>query len=812
MLIFFSCDLLQSGLSSELQKDLDSKTGRASMESSIWYYPGAADMDMSQSPRAELALTLSAKAAVVRPEDPSQPNGLTGAFRVTYTNTAGKTSAAELPFKGGHFNSDFTVFYLDASPLADILNPSLNPTGRGILELTIAGFVNNEDNENKGRPLPPFTKNIDIAPLFPTRNIYFSTRDPVGARSIEIALNAPVTLAEAADFIITPGTNYPKGLYDANFSLSLSPDGSTIRLTPRVELYDMEFDFSVTVMGIIPPLSSLAAECTFEVHVTNSLILLDGVKEDMWNSTETAFAADADNDAYAGGYVQPSNEITGLYVLSDKNNLYVGFRFKSLANFWEEDRIALMIDKTGVNTGDDTASIINTPSIPRLANTMTLVNGEADIYFVHFPGRSRGKGNSLLRRGQVVVENDTTGNPEKVFPSQYGWMNPNGPQFLEYRFPLSQLGLSQGNTIRVLGVLSNHWDSDDSIHTTDMVPGGTPEKSREAVYDFNEALTLTLGAGPSYTTPDPDDILRPEAPAYLVVFEAGSNGVRLRWGAHFTAESYRLYRSDTADGEYALIGNFAGTSGEDFSVTANQTYYYKVAAVNRGGEGPMTAARQVTAEGAAISSYPTITMTNGVLDNGFREEGKASSSTASLSPGGTGNYDIQGLYVTNDESNLYIALDFGTTPPGGFDNGRITVMIDNTDATSGSSSVSVQPAGTTTFAPAVTIEGFVAKVLKTTAWTLPSGASTNAAGAWAKDSSYVWSPAVNVLKIKVPFSSIANPSIGTELRVFAAFSEGWDGGEVLVRDVIPLEAAPDAQGEAQTLTINMGNALSHTVF
>ncbi|MDR2070829.1 MAG: fibronectin type III domain-containing protein [Treponema sp.] len=811
--IFFSCDVLQSGLSSELQKDLDSKTGTASLEDSVWYYPGSADMDMSQGLNAELALTLSRRAAVAFPEDPSQPSGLSGSFHVTYTNTAGRLSAADLPFKGGHFNDDFTIFYLDASPLADILNPSRNPAGKGTLELTIAGFVNNEDDGHKGRPLPSFTKNIDIAPLFPTRNIYFSTRDPVGSRSIEIPLNAPVTLASAADFTITPGTNYPKGLYDANFTLSLSPEGESILLTPAVELYDMEFDFSVNVMGIIPPLSSLAAECVFDVHVTNSLVLLDGVKDEVWNSAETAFAGDPDNDAYSGGYVQPSNEVTGLYILSDLNNLYVAFQFKSLANFWEEDRIALMIDKVTADTGDDTASIANTPSVPRLANTMTFVNGEADIYFVHFPGRSRGNGNSILRKGQTVIENDSTGSPEKVIPSQYGWVNPNGPQFLEYRFPLSQLGLSRGDQIRVLGILSNHWDSDDSIHTTDMVPGPTLPNSREAVYDFDQGLALTLGAGPAYTAPNPDDILPPAAPAYLVVSEVGSNGVKLRWGPHFTAESYKLFRSDTENGEYTHIGDFAGTSGKDFTVTANHTYYYKAAAANKGGTGPMTAARKVTAQGTEISRYAAINMANGVLDDGFREAGEAAWSTDSLSPGGTGNYDIQGLYVTNDASNLYVALDFGTAPPSGWDNCRITVMIDNTAAASGDSTVSVEPAGTTSFDPAVTIEGFIAKVLKTDAWTLPSGASTNAGSGWTKNgSTHLWTPAVNVIKIKAPFSSIGNPTGGTELRVFAAFSEGWDGGEILVRDLIPAEAAPEVQGEVQSLTINMGSALSYTVF
>ncbi|MDR0644926.1 MAG: fibronectin type III domain-containing protein [Treponema sp.] len=816
---FAACDMLQSGLSSELAKKLGEETGAVSTAGAMWYYPGAADMDMSLSPKAELALKLSKKAAVQIPEDPSQPNGLSGAFNVTYTNSAGKQSTAQLPFKGGHFNDDYTIFYLDASPIADVLNPGLNPTGRGILALTISGFVNNEDGDQKGRPLPPFTGTVDIAPLFPGRNIYFSTRYPVGGRSIEIPLNAPADLSETADFVITAGTNYPSGLYDANFTLGLSPDKQAILLTPGVELYDMEFDFSVRIMGIIPPMSSLAAECTFDVHVTNSLVIMDGVKDAVWDSPEAAYAADPVGDASSGGYIQPSNEIKGLYLLSDLNSLYVSFEFDSLTNFWEEDRLALLIDKAGVDTGDTTDSIANVTSIPRVSDTMTLENGESDVLFIHIPGRSRGKGNSVLRKRQVFVENDTIGSPAKVVLSQYGWVNPNGPKFLEYRFALADLGLAKGDTIRALGILSNYWDSDGSLHCTDIVPGGTHPDSRNGVYDFDTGLAFILGEGPAYTAPNPEDIIPPSAPTYLVVSEAGSNGVKLRWGTHFTAESYRIYRSDAEDGSYAALAddenrpqNFVGGSGADWSVMAGETYWYKVAGVNKGGEGSKTRAVSVTATGSEISKYSVIDMAGGALDDGFKPP-LAASSTDSLTPGGTGNYDIKGLYVTNDADNLYIALDFGTAPPSGWDNCRITVMIDNTAVSTGSSTISINPASTTDFDPAATIEGFIAKVLKTTSWTLPSGSSTNAGNAWTKDgSTYLWSPSVNVLKIKVPFTSIGSPTVGTELRVFAAFSEGWDGGEIMVRDVIPVAATPGVQGEAQTLTINMDNALSHTVF
>ena len=811
-----ACELLQSGLSSQMQKKLSDETGNISVNGSVWYYPGSADMDMSLAPKSELALNISRKAAVTRPDDPSKPNGLTGAFQVRYANAAGRQSVAELPFKGGHFNDDYSVFYLDTSPISNILNPGLNPTGKGLLELVISGFVNNEDGDQKGRPLPPFTATVDIEPLFPGRNIYFSTRTPNSGRSIEIPLNAPVSFIPTADFIITGGANYPRWLFDADFELGLSPDKRTILLTPKQELYDKEFNFSVNIMGIIPPLSSIAAECTFNVFITNSLIILDGIKDPVWDSPEAAYAADPVTDAYSGGYIQPGNEIAGFYLLSDLNDLYVAFEFASLSNFWENDRIAIMIDKEGAS-GDTTASLERVTSVPKLSSKMYIENGSAFIYFVHIPGASLGKGNSILRKAQDTFMNDTSGNPSRVRVSKYNWVNPNGPLFLEYRFSLGDLGLAAGDKIRVLGVLSNHWDSDDSIHCTDIVPGGTRENSREAIYDFNTGLEYILGEGPAYIPPDPEEIIPPSAPTYLIISEKGSNGVRLRWGTIFNADYYRLYRSEAIDGVYEeRPGKWYGGSGADWDLEGAAVWHYKVAAFNLNGSGPMTASVRVDVSGDPISKYSIIAMNNGVLDDGFLDPLGAAFSGDSRPPGGNGgNYDIKRLYLTNDAGYFYIALDFGSSLPKGYDEDRITVMIDNTSkAGTAALNANSRPALNTTIQPSGSVDLIIAKRMDATGWAASPSAviETNTpAGVWGQDEEWFRTPGVNVIKFKIPASEIGNPSVGTEIRVFASFSEGWKEGDVFVRGIIPMSAATGAVG-GQTLAVNMNLALTHNWF
>ena len=849
-----ACDFFQSGLGSQMQKKLNDEAGRVSLSSKTWYYPGAADTDMSQL-KAELALHISQKAAVAIPDDPLLPNGLTGAFKIIYNNIAGKQSTEEVSFKGGHFNNNYSVFYLDTSPVLYMMKPEKNPSGKGLLELTISGFVNDEDGQQKGRPLQPFTETIDFLPLFSGSKAYFSSSNPNMGRSIEIPLNAPVTFTPQADFIITGG-NYPSDLLNADFDLSLSADGCTILLKPKKEFYNREFDFFVDIKGFIPPQSSLSAVFNVHVFVTNSLIVLDGTKDEIWNDPAVKYAADPSDDSISDIYPQPGNEITGLYVLSDSRNLYVALEFASLANMWELDRIGLLIDKVGSTAGDTTESLEAIASIPKLASKMTLINGTAYIYFVHLPGASAGRGNSMLRLRQFTVENDTVGAPAKVRASQYNWVNPNGPGFLEYRFALNDLGLETGDKIRILGVLANHWDSDFSIHSSDIVPGGPARpSSRDVVYDFSTALEYTLGVGPNYTQPQPEDFISAPAPSYISVSESGTNGVRLNWRPVFSAESYRIYRSSSPGGAYSRIDDvdWPVSGGIDWEVTPGSDYYYKVAAVNGKGESALSASVQVSVPVSGVINK--VDMSTGLLDIAFHDP-RSTVFTGDTKVAGNengGNFTIERMYATSDDDNLYVALDFGSVPPCGYARSRIIVLVDNPDV-SGSSIILPpiqKPAYETTINTASglgNINQFIFKQLTATtdggnaplmastpagvesnnwAWGEKNGDLAKIEWRWTRcfddwqyypinasdglSRSFLLDNAYRVIKFKIPKTNIDISAAGQKVRVFAAFSEGFDNDRsIFVRGFIPRAAAPTAVDNGDSMVINMAQALEYT--
>ena len=843
LLIVTSCDFFQNGLSSEMQRRLEDEAGRVSMASDIWYYPGAADTDLSNA-MADLALHISRRAAVALPDDPLLPNGLTGAFNIMYNNSAGRQTAEEIPFKGGMFNNDFSIFYLDTSPVLHMMSPEKNPGGKGLLELTISGFVNDEDGNQRGRPLASFTKTIDFEPLFPSSRAYFSSNNPNMGRSIEIPVNAPVTATPQFDFIITGGT-HPSDLLNADFDLSLSENSRTILLTPKKEFFNREFDFLVDIKGFRPPNSSVSANFTVHVFVTNSLIVLDGIKDELWNHSTVGYASDPLGDSISDIYPQPGNEITGLYVLSDPRNLYVAFEFDSLTNMWEQDRIGILIDKVGANTGDTTSSLETVASVPKLASKMTITNGTAYVYFVHLPSAAAGRGNSQLRLRQFTVENDAAGTPSKVRASQYNWVNPNGPKFLEYRFALNDLGLETGDTIRILGVLTNHWDSDFSLHSSDIVPGGPAQPtSRDVVYDFNEGLVYTLGVGPDHTQPGPDDFVAAPSPSYVSVSEIGTNGVRLTWRSVFSADSYRIYRSNTLDGTYSHIDvDWPVASGIDWDVTPNTNYFYRVTAVNGRGESSPSNPVQVTIPGAG-PRLNRVNMNNGLLDVAFHDSRSTvfTNDTKVAGNENGGNFTIERLYLTSDDDNLYVALDFGTIPPHGYGRSRIVLFIDNPDVsgivgTTGNIIPPIRmPAHNTTIIPSggtgnvnqFIFKQFIATQNAPLIGGIPNtGLSSNADFSWTRcfedwlfypynapaglTRSFLLANSHRVIKFQIPKTNIGITAAGQKVRVFAALSEGFesDNVSIFVRGFIPRTAAPDAVDNGDTMVINMAHALEY---
>jgi len=73
----------------------------------------------------------------------------------------------------------------------------------------------------------------------------------------------------------------------------------------------------------------------------------------------------------------------------------------------------------------------------------------------------------------------------------------------------------------------------------------------------------------------------PEAPLFLMV---SSGSAILDWSGSVQADYYNIYKAPSEGGPYTLIGTSPTTHSVDYNVTASNTYWYKVTAVNAGGE------------------------------------------------------------------------------------------------------------------------------------------------------------------------------------------------------------------------------------
>jgi hypothetical protein len=117
----------------------------------------------------------------------------------------------------------------------------------------------------------------------------------------------------------------------------------------------------------------------------------------------------------------------------------------------------------------------------------------------------------------------------------------------------------------------------------------------------------------------------PEAPQGLNAAALSSSSIRLTWNTVAKAGSYKIYRSGTADGDYADIGNSDVTNYTDTDLAAVTAYYYKVSAVDSYGtesalsaeatattpalppETPLNVTAEVSAPGSITISWQSAT-------------------------------------------------------------------------------------------------------------------------------------------------------------------------------------------------------------
>jgi hypothetical protein len=104
-----------------------------------------------------------------------------------------------------------------------------------------------------------------------------------------------------------------------------------------------------------------------------------------------------------------------------------------------------------------------------------------------------------------------------------------------------------------------------------------------AVYSELVLVGANLTSAKTFTLTEEDLKFTSLVPAELLAVPLDEKAIQLSWSPVAGAASYRVYRSDAADGNFTVAGDSDGLSYTDSSAAAEETWYYKVSALNSGG-------------------------------------------------------------------------------------------------------------------------------------------------------------------------------------------------------------------------------------
>ena len=115
----------------------------------------------------------------------------------------------------------------------------------------------------------------------------------------------------------------------------------------------------------------------------------------------------------------------------------------------------------------------------------------------------------------------------------------------------------------------------------------------------------------------------PSAPTGVKATAQSSSSIRIQWNSVSGATGYYIYRSPTASGTYAQVGTESSTSYTNTGLSANTTYYYKVAAYNGNGEGSQSSYDYATTQSSGGGN-------TAVTFNSLTANGSSSQTTTEL--------------------------------------------------------------------------------------------------------------------------------------------------------------------------------------
>ncbi|MBL8232118.1 MAG: NPCBM/NEW2 domain-containing protein, partial [Bryobacterales bacterium] len=130
-----------------------------------------------------------------------------------------------------------------------------------------------------------------------------------------------------------------------------------------------------------------------------------------------------------------------------------------------------------------------------------------------------------------------------------------------------------------------------TTYTNNGLTNGTKYYYRlKAVNNFGASgYSSMVSATPVLVIPPPT-----AAPSNLTA-TPGNTAITLSWGAVQGATGYRVFRGTTSNGQSSTpVATVNGTTFNNTGLTNGTAYFYKVAAINAGGQGPMSAQASAT--------------------------------------------------------------------------------------------------------------------------------------------------------------------------------------------------------------------------
>lgn len=252
IMIVSSCDMLQSTLSSEMNKELTAQTGSGSVVEKTFYYNGSKAADLLTT--GDFKIDFGKKVVISK-------DGLVGKFLVTYTDDDSNISTVQLKLgSNNELSLDCTELYLDMKPVLEYLKEK--NVDNATVEISVSGLVCNE-GEQKGRNVSAFKETIKVQPLFKKlSDITVSTKNAPAGFTFEIPLNGKVVLAEDAYVDCAD--------YDLEL-VGLGADGKSIIIKTNEDLTMTQQVVELTLSEISPISTGIPYETELNVSLAPSI-------------------------------------------------------------------------------------------------------------------------------------------------------------------------------------------------------------------------------------------------------------------------------------------------------------------------------------------------------------------------------------------------------------------------------------------------------------------------------------------------------------------------------------------------------------